>query len=486
MSTTGPAVIEQPGSAPPLTKSVYAILITLSLAAVAGRILAVDAIDQYSIEQYLYNQGRADWQRTRPFLSANDRSRWATVRSLVEQGTYSIDDIVSQQGWDTIDMVQHRGRDGELHLYSSKPPLLATLMAGEYWLIYHLGGYSLERYPHEIGRFMLLTINLPTLLICFVLLGKLAERLAVSPWSRIFMMAGAAFGTFLTTFAVSINNHLIGAMSALVAVAAATAIWYDGRREARYFIAAGFFGAFMVANELPALAMFALISLGLAWKAPRQTLLCYLPAAAIVAAASFGTNYVAHGELRPAYSHRTLVDGKLVESDDDWYLFEYPRNGKMRKSYWHEPAGVDQGEPSRVKYLLHCTLGHHGIVSLTPIWLLSMVGLGLWWREGQLRALSALIAGVSLIVFAFYITRPAFDCNYGGVTSGLRWMFWFAPLWLLALLPTCDRMAGCRWRRGVALALLGVSVVSASYPTWNPWTQPWLMHWMEYAGWIAR
>ena len=70
---------------------------------------------------------RDDLRLQRPFLSANDRSRWMTIRSLVERGTYEIDAIVGQPTWDTIDMVQHRGRDGKLHLYSSKPPLLATL-----------------------------------------------------------------------------------------------------------------------------------------------------------------------------------------------------------------------------------------------------------------------------------------------------------------------------------------------------------------------
>ena len=59
--------------------------------------------------------------------------------------------------WDTIDKVRHRNRDGELRFYSSKPPLLATMLAGEYWLIYHLTGATLEERPHEIARFMLIT-----------------------------------------------------------------------------------------------------------------------------------------------------------------------------------------------------------------------------------------------------------------------------------------------------------------------------------------
>ena len=66
----------------------------------------------------------------RPLLSANDRSRWATVWSLVERGTFQIDEIDQVPGWSTIDKVQHEG-----HLYSSKPPLLSTLAAGVSWCL---------------------------------------------------------------------------------------------------------------------------------------------------------------------------------------------------------------------------------------------------------------------------------------------------------------------------------------------------------------
>ena len=45
-------------------------------------------------------------------------------------------------------------------------------------------------------------------------------------------------------------------------------------------------------------------------------------------------------------------------------------------------------------------------------------------------------------------------------------------------------MAGRKWLRGLALVLLAVSVLSASYPTWNPWTHPWMLDWLHYLGWI--
>ncbi|MCX6634316.1 MAG: hypothetical protein NT090_04395, partial [Acidobacteria bacterium] len=98
---------------------------------------------------------------------------------------------------------------------------------------------------------------------------------------------------------------------------------------------------------------------------------------------------------------------------------------------------------------------------------------------------AAAIAVISLACLTFYLGQPVMHRNYGGVTSGLRWMFWFAPLWLLAMLPAADAMAGRRWARGTALVLLALSVLSASYPTWNPWTHPWMMNYLQYMGWIS-
>jgi hypothetical protein len=459
--------------------SIYLVLVAVSTGAMLGRILAVTSVDVMAAERQLYDQGRKDWQRQRPFLSANDRSRWATVRSLVEHGTYAIDGVTAERGWDTIDMVQHAGPDGQPHLYSSKPPLFATLMAGEYWLIHRFTGATLGDYPYEIGRFMLVTINVLPMLAYFYVLALLAERLGTTDWSRIFLMAAAAFGTFLTTFVVSINNHLPAAVCAAVALWAAVRIWYDGERRLGYFALAGFAAAFAVTCELPALSLFALLGAGLLWKAPRETLLAFAPPALLVAAAAFGTNYMAHGSLRPPYMHRSTTDPA-----DNWYDFSYERGGRTRESYWRNPTGIDRGEPSLAVYALHATIGHHGVFSLTPIWLLSIWGVGLWWRR-DMRALAAFIAILSAVCLAFYLTRPEMDRNYGGMTSGFRWMFWFAPLWLVALLPAVEKLSCCRAGRGFAAVLLAASAMSAAYPTWNPWTQPWLWNWLEYLGQVS-
>lgn len=491
-----------------LRRGVYGLLIAISIGAMIGRIFAVDSIDRIGQETDLVaravSQRTADAKKSghtpspadidhwteeakskinleRPFLSANDRSRWDTIRSLVEEGTYEIDNIANQPNWDTIDMVQHVGRDGKLHLYSSKPPLLATLLAGEYWLIYHITGYSLGDHPFEIGRFMLITINVIPLWIFYLLLARLLERWGRSDWGRIYVMAGATLATFLTTFAVSLNNHITAAVTTMIAIYAAMQIWYGGRRELRYFVLVGLFAALTASDELPALSLLALLAVALLWKAPRQTLLGFVPAALVVAAAFFATNCIAHGSLRPPYMHRSATNAA-----DNWYDFSYTRksDGRVIDSYWKNPAGIDKGQSSIGWYAFNVLVGHHGIFSLTPIWLLAIPGVWLLGRRYRLRDLALLITIVTIVCVTFYIcfVKPL-DRNYGGMTSGFRWVFWFAPLWLLAMLPVADWLAPKRWGRGLGYVLLAVSVISVSYPIWNPWTHPWLTNFFLYMGW---
>ena len=52
-------------------------------------------------------------------------------------------------------------------------------------------------------------------------------------------------------------------------------------------------------------------------------------------------------------------------------------------------------------------------------------------------------------------------------------------------LPAADRLNCCRGGRVFASVLLALSVMSATYPTWNPWTHPWLWNFLYSLGWIS-
>jgi hypothetical protein len=506
---------ETPSTTPPLAEpvmraqwrwSVYVLLMTLAAGHMVGRILAVNStnvakLSESRIEERLKTlrdeltaagksadeiEERIAARRSellekigmeRPFLSANDRSRWLTIRSLVEEGTYEIDNFFREPRWDTIDMVSHIGRDGERHYYSSKPPLLATLLAGEYWVIHKLTGHTLGTHPYEIGRFMLLSFNVPLMVLMFVLVAKLAEQLGTTDWGRIFVVAAATMATLLTTFAITLNNHIFGAASAAVALYFYVQIARAGEPRGWHFFVCGLAAAFAFTNELPAASLLALLGLLLLVRDWRRTLLWGVPGVLVVMAAYFGTNYIAHDSLRVPYAHRSETD-----PDDNWYAYTYEKGGRIIESYWQNRQGIDIGEEDPGTYVLHTLIGHHGIFSLTPIWILSMVGLGIWSLKGDRlrRELGLGILALTIVCIVFFLTRPQMDRNYGGMTSGLRWMFWFAPMWLVAMLPVVDWMGRGRAWRAVALVMLAFSVLSVSYPTWNPWVQPWIYNALEH------
>ena len=535
--------------------AVYALLIALAAGSMTGRVLRVT---------------NGNTKNPSPFLSANDRSRWCTIRALVDHGTYAIDDIIFDakgnriQSWHTIDLVKHRAADGKEHYYSSKPTLLPTLLAGEYWLIKNLTGATLETRLFYVVRTMLLLTNVLPLVLGLWLLARIVEKYGSTDAGRIFVMASACGGTFLTTFSITLNNHTIAAVGVIATLAAALPIWLEGRKEWSYFVLAGLAASFTAANELPALAFFAAIALGLSLCSWQRTLVAFAPSALLIAAAAFGTNYLAHGSWKTPYAHRgdgplvatfpiamkkfpnvkpqTLKDeainalmmqNKNLLSDQStvvethhgnrWVIFDPESQRRyaitipgFHRNSWHtevahysspyleihswdnwyefdvsycssgELSSVDNGEPSRLVYAFNCLIGHHGVFSLTPIWLFSVWGTVLWLRSPNRSfvGLALMIAGLTLIVLLFYFTRPQIDRNYSGFSTCLRWLLWLVPLWLVVMIPAADSLAVSSLGLGVAVFFLVVSALSASYGAMNPWTHPWIFDYWAYLRWI--
>jgi len=499
-----------------LRRSVYAVLTAVALGAVLGRIGAVASVDRLALESRLVNDavakagaegGPADAEsirrriRTekglvRPFLSANDRSRWLTIRSLVERGEFAIDELVVEPGWDTIDAVAHPDASGRLRLYSSKPPLLAVLCAGPYWALSRLTGWTLGDHPFELGRMLMVLFGLVPLGITILFTCRLVEALGTSDWARIWAAALIACGTLLSTFAVVLTNHLPAAACAAASAWLLLRIRRDGLRSSGGFVGLGLTAGLAAAFELPALAWLATALVVAARADWRRTLLQAIPAATLVAAAALGTNWLAHGTVVPPYAQRDAQrPAAAATTEESWnpgnwydYAIRLP-NGRLLQSYWRTPRGVDRGEPAAARYALHALVGHHGVFSLTPAWLLVVPGLWILGRRGRpgdgLAEIATAIALVSVVVIGFYLARPQVDRNYGGVTSGFRWAFWLAPLWVAACVPAADRLAGSRAGRGLALILLALSLVSVANPTWTPWTPPWIERWLVHAGWIS-
>lgn len=446
---------------PPTTtrRFLYALVIAVAAAQGLGNILTATI---------LYSPAR--WPENRPphspMFSANDRSRWCTVWALAERGTYQIDEIIEVPGWDTIDKVR---KDG--HFYSSKPALLPTLVAGLYWALNRITGLDLLAQTHETVQVLLLVINLLPWLIALALLAAMGERYARTDWSRGFLVLAAAFGTLLTPFLISFNNHNLAATSVVFALYPTLRILIDKRRDWWLYALAGFWSAFAFTNELPAAAFVAALFVLLGRDDVKRTAIYFSLGAAIPIVAFLATTYASTGSFAPFYAG--------YGSD----AYKYVIDGVP--SYWVNPSGIDRNLDSPLVYFLHCTVGHHGIFSLTPVFLLTLVG---WltrrvWSDSPLRMLRWVSLGLTAIVLGFYMTRTA-NYNYGGVSAGLRWMFWLIPLWLVAFVPVLDTWGNRRWFRMTSVALLAVSIFSATLPHNNPWQPPWLQNVMEDLGWV--
>jgi hypothetical protein len=506
------------------------------------------------------------------FMGANDISRWCTVWSLLERGTYAIDECPWQI--ETQDKVfrapyTHKGSpsgtEPAKHYYSSKPALLPTLIAGILYPARIATGVPLDhvvleqraerwtqkpdpaspykvkgvlekpsdpvKWPAYIFYFKPITIllNVVPFWAFLVLFGRMLDRHAANDWAWIFSLTAAAFGTYLLPFTQTLNNHTIAAFSVFFALYQFVMIWDEGDHASWRFGVAGFCAAFAAANELPALAFLALLVCLLVVRFFGRTLLAFVPAAMIPLAAFAISQYAVFGEFKLAYG----------SFGSDEYLYE--------GSLWKTPLDLDafneHPEPHSI-YLFHMTLGHHGVFSLTPIFLFSCWGAlrllgapsGLWssltwllllafaglaacylynpsaWRAGGMLAafrwplyglvgalavaaafvltrraseplvgLAWLAAALTVVILAFYAGNPLAR-NYGGSTQGLRWLFWLIPFWLLLLVKGTDAGQEQGAARVLALLALGVSALSVGYAIRNPWSHPWILDALVHLG----
>ncbi len=519
------------------------LIIVCSVATVAARILVVHSTDP---------------KHDSPFLSANDRSRWCTVRALGDNQTYVIDAVVNSKGgedWDTIDKVYLAGPDGQMHFYSSKPPLWPTLLAGQYWLIKNFANKDFSNDLFTVVRTLLIVNNALGLGLLIWLVSRIAGSLTDRRLTQTFIVATAAFGTSLTTFAITLNNHLQGAIFAAASLWILIHLW---RTQAGWlaFTMLGFTAALAATFELPATGWLAIcVALALV-RSLGKTLLLTVPAAAIVAAAFVGTDRVAYGTWKAPYMCRSdgpvagesfqgdyekeLNSGLLpagifdvIEKNSKTIGFKIPPTSPVvvapgfdeksvglkrwivnrdrpnqlvitldpktneyavrrwgnwydfEGSYWlaknERKSQVDLGEMDPQTYLLNMTVGHHGVLSLTPVFLFSLLGVVplILTSRYRIRLIAFATLALTIIVFAFYVRQPVYDRNYGGMTSGLRWVFWLYPYWLVWMIPALDALFRSRIVRGLALLLLAASVVSASMAAANPWSHPWLYQWFH-------
>jgi len=502
-----------------IRRTYYLLLTTVAVSICVAKIVGAENVIEPS--RYAppttesFGAERADkplrkWPATRPeptpFFSSNDKSRWATVRSLVDNGTFVIgkrsnfkakqgpfDDsgiVFDDEDYRTLDKVMNP-ETGEF--FSSKPPLLTMAVAAEYWLLKKCLGWNLVQNRWPVMAVVLITFNVLPFLLFLLLFARLVERIGTTDFGKMFAFTVAAVGTFLTTFSMTLNNHGPAAYCVFFALYALFQTSEETGGESPFALQfAGFFAGLAAVLDLPAAAFSAALLLPLLYLRPGRTLLFFLPALLLPVLALLASNYAALGRWLPAYS----------DFGGPWYNYAGSHWAKLdlvKAGTWQ--AGIDFAQESKLIYGFHLMFGHHGWFSLTPVWLIALCGIIMLKRRSKsqlmavlkrtlprdrsifnLQLVGMLTAVVSFVVIAFYIYKSN---NYGGNTSGPRWLFWLIPLWLVCLVPAADRLGNRRVGRAIATICLGVSVLSVFYPAWNPWRSPWIMQLGERAEWFS-
>ena len=348
------------------------------------------------------------------------------------------------------------------------------MVAGVYWLIRAVTGWTLFDQTDETARTILLIVNVIPLLVGVVVMIRLAERYARTDFTRIFLVATFALATFLTTYSVTLNNHTVAAHAILFSTYAACRILADGSTCPRHFVIAGFFAAFAAVNELPAASFAVAVFAWLLYQSPGRTLKWFgsrrLPAACRL------LSHDLHRDRRLEDVLRLLRHGQI-------------QIHRGRRAELLVAAGRPRRQrrtTARLSVALHVRPSRNllAVADLSP---------------GACRLdRSAVVAAVSPARLAVALGRA--DRRRAGLLPDanaelqLRRQHEWLALGVLAD-PAVDRVAhpGARRLRGAtsgklknlaAAALLAVTTFSSWYAIENPWQNPWLFRVMERWGWI--
>jgi hypothetical protein len=384
--------------------------------------------------------------RTTP-ESAHEYSRLGTVDSLVERGTYRLDESIFI---DTLDKIY---RDG--HYYSHQTPLLATLTAPVYAVL-RVPGLKFNNRGRLVVTYLfsLLTNGLALALTAVVFWQVLGLAGTSAPWRHVLAVL-LPFSTWLLPYAIVANNHGVSALLLAVAGHALLQIEWHGVTPGRVRVLAAALGM-VAAVELLPLISFVPLSIGYLLTrrdvAPARwrdlSLLLIAPLAL-----QAGINIAITGDVIPAGFHHEL--------------FNYPGSAFTAD---HLTGSVKHDSTAAVlAYAWTALFVGRGYFVFAPVLLLAIVAGILewrWWARAR-GAHLVLLGGAMLSLAAALLTTN----HYGGGAVGFRHATYLAPALLMMLLPWLAAGDTRRYRFAIVVILSTISAASIiAFAVPNPWT----------------
>ncbi len=381
----------------------------------------------------------------------NENVRFYMTAALVEQGRYEIDAMHARFGW-VNDAARHAG-----HEYSVKAPGTSLLAVPGYAL--YLGTARLLGRPYDrteaLWACRLFASILPTLLWLFWLHRWLSRR-GYHPVLRDAVFFSVALGSLLYGYGMLMVSHTLSAVSAF----GAFMLLCDVRERAEpcpplRAALAGLLAAATTLFEYPGLPASVVLTL--------YALYVLRPRGGLRAISAY-----AAGGLLPA----------LAMMHFQWRAFGNPFTpGHLMVENPAFRHALEQGFYGAVGPSLQALYGllldpGAGLFPLTPVLLLSPLGLWLLWRERPRRPEALCVLGVSVLTI---LAISSMNNWRGGWTIGPRYLALCVPFLAWVALIGLERWAERFEPHVLALALgamltamLASGVPSAYYPHLPP------------------
>lgn len=383
--------------------------------------------------------------------SANTDSRLATIEALVDHGTFFIDD---SRYASTLDKVQLNGR-----FLSSKPPLLPVIGAGFYAAFKAATGKTLA--THEADT--MLFLSLATGVLPYLALLFYAHRF-LKAWSPDPSVRALGFAAFSLNFlglgySTGLNNHVPAAAAVFISFYYAFLLRRGLSRSAGHWVACGVLAGMAPTFELWAGVYSLAIAVYLGTRDARRTLLLFLPAAAAPVALSAALTAAATGSIIPVYFRKELY----FYRGSFWALAGDPSlSPEQRKQLMGLEAVRD---PRPLRYV-HFLVGHHGLLSMTPVFFLAAWSLFSARRPGSPRFPEALVALAPAVFIVAALGWRTY--NYGGVAVGFRWMLVGMPPLFLFVASWLEEH-----RSAAARTLFAVLLLAGAFHSFDALRDPW-------------
>jgi hypothetical protein len=271
-------------------------------------------------------------------------------------------------------------------------------------------------------------------------------------------VAAACFAYLGVGYATHINNHSPAAALAIVGIYYAYRIRQGRDVRPWHWPLCGFVLGVLPAIDLPGLAITGLISLYLLTHDWKKALLWFGPALLPGLITHLALSYHISGSFRPFYLNNSLKTFKGF--------------------YFRNPGDIDGLREPKYIYAFNVLIGHHGLFSMTPLYLFGLWELIRSLRHRRYFAESLVSAGAILAFLAFFIFRSR---NYGGWCVGMRWLVPIMPLLLLYFGLWLDRVRVTRPLWVVVLLAFSVSCFHVQDALTSPFQFSVWHNWLEGA-----